>query len=212
MRSSSCVNLRCRLLRGGLPSAAGSVRRSITDFPSGARPGSVDDRYRERGFRTACATAPVRSGKISWHSPTRWWRPGSCEHLALHFAEAGGGGCGRESARGGEFRYRAEDPADWQGEHQIAAVIVVGPEHPVEADAARGARGGADDGAAFEHAAQPFDVGSRPVGEVADGAPRHAASVSIVRELDWLRDTGTADALTPLYFLVGAVGFEPTTR
>jgi len=38
---------------------------------------------------------------------------------------------------------------------------------------------GRDDGAAFEHAAQPFDMGRRPVGEVAQRAFAHLAALAV---------------------------------
>ena len=101
------------------------------------------------------------------------------------FAQAGRGGRWRERTSGGEFRGGIKDLADDQGKHQIAAAIVVGPEQTVEADLAGGAQGcgdvtvrqsaghgegvalGRDDGAAPEHAAQPFDGGLGPVGQIA---------------------------------------------
>ena len=75
-----------------------------------------------------------------------------------------------------------------QGEDEVAAAIAVGAKDAVEADLARRAEGGGDmavrqgagdgegfalggdDGAAFEHAAQAFDMRLGPVGEVAEGA------------------------------------------
>ena len=98
---------------------------------------------------------------------------------------------------GGELGGGFEDPADDQGEDEIAAAIAVGAEDAVEADLAGGAeRGGdmavrqgagdgegvalgGDDGAAFEHAAQPFDVGGGPVGQVAEGALPDLAALAI---------------------------------
>jgi hypothetical protein len=92
---------------------------------------------------------------------------------AEHLAEARSGGCRRERAG---------------GEYEIAAAVAVGAEHPVEADSAGRAEGGGDmavrqrtgdgervavggdDGSAPEHAAQPFNVSGRPVGEVAERA------------------------------------------
>jgi len=76
--------------------------------------------------------------------------------------------------------------ADEQGENEIAAAV--GAKDAVEPDLACRAEGsgdvavrqaaddgegvafGGNDGAAFEHAAQAFNVGCRPVGEVAQGA------------------------------------------
>jgi hypothetical protein len=104
------------------------------------------------------------------------------------FAEAGGCGGGREGAGGGELGDRIEDTADQHRQHEVAAAIAVGAEDAVEADLARGAKGsgdvavrqaagdgegivvGGNDGAAFEHATQTFDMRSGSVGEVAQGA------------------------------------------
>ena len=106
---------------------------------------------------------------------------------AEHLAEARGGGCGGQRTGGGELGCGFEDPTDQQRKHEIAAAIAVGAEDTVKADPAGGAESGGDvavrqaaddgegvalggdDGAAFEHAAQTFDVGRRPVGEVAEG-------------------------------------------
>ena len=43
----------------------------------------------------------------------------------------------------------------------------------------KASRSGGDDGAAFEHAAQAFDVGGGPVGEVAEGALTDLAVLAI---------------------------------
>ena len=93
----------------------------------------------------------------------------------------------RDSARaGGELGRWIEDPTDQQGEGEIAAAIAVRADDTVKPDllssaecrgdvAVRQATGDGegivlcgDDGAAPEHAAQAFDVGSGPVGEVAE--------------------------------------------
>ena len=81
---------------------------------------------------------------------------------------------------------RIEDPTDQQGKDEIAAAIAVGANDTVKPDLVSGAeRGGdvavrqgagdgegivlgGDDGAALEHTAQAFDMGSWPVGEVAE--------------------------------------------
>ena len=116
---------------------------------------------------------------------------------AEQFAEARRGGGGRQRAGGGEFGGRVEDPTDQQGEDEIAATIAAGAEDTVEADLAGGAeRGGdvamwqaaddgegvtlgGDDGAAFEHAAQAFDMGRGPVGEIAEGALTNLAAFAV---------------------------------
>ena len=116
---------------------------------------------------------------------------------AEHFAEARGGGGGRQRTGGGELGGGIEDPADQQGEDEIAAAIAVGAEDTVEADLAGGAeRGGdvavrqaagdgegvalgGDDGAALEHAAQAFDVGRGPVGQIAQGALTDLAVLAV---------------------------------
>ena len=116
---------------------------------------------------------------------------------AKHLAEAGGGGGGRQRPRGGEFCCRVEDASDQQGEHEIAAAIAVGAEDAVETDLAGGAECGSDmavrqatddgegvafggdDGAALEHAAQPFDVRGGPVRQVTQSALTHLATLAI---------------------------------
>ena len=113
------------------------------------------------------------------------------------FAEAGGRRGGRQRPGGGEFGDGVEDAADQHGEDEVAAAIAVGAEDAVEADLARDAEGrgdvavrqlagdgesvalGGDDGAALEHAAQAFDVGGGPVGEVAQGALTDLAVLAI---------------------------------
>src|SRR5208283_5053408 len=83
---------------------------------------------------------------------------------------------------------RVEDAADQQREDEVTATIAVGAEDAVETDLACGTeRGGdmavgkaagdgegvplgGDDGAALEHAAQAFDVGGGPVGEIVQSA------------------------------------------
>ena len=47
------------------------------------------------------------------------------------------------------------------------------------ADDGEGVAFGGDDGAAPEHAAQPFDVGGGPVGEIAEGALTNLAAFAI---------------------------------
>ena len=116
---------------------------------------------------------------------------------AEHFAEAGGGGGGRQRTGGGELGGGFEDAADEQGEDEVTAAMAVGAEDTVEADLAGGAESGGDvavrqaaddgegvalggdDGAAFEHAAQTFDVGGGPVGEIAEGAFADLAVLAI---------------------------------
>ena len=116
---------------------------------------------------------------------------------AEHFAEAAGGGGGRERPRGGEFCCRLEDASDQHGEHEIAVAIAVGAQDAVEPDLAGGTECGSDmavrqatddgegvalggdDGATLEHAAQPFDVGGGPVRQVAQGALTHLAALAI---------------------------------
>jgi hypothetical protein len=107
---------------------------------------------------------------------------------AEHFAEAGGRGGGRKCPCCGQLRDRIENTANEHGQDKVAAAITVGTEDALEADLARGGDGGGDvamrqaaddgegiasggdDGAALEHATQAFDMGGRPVGEVAEGA------------------------------------------
>ena len=116
---------------------------------------------------------------------------------AEHLAEARSGGCRRECTGGGELGCGFENAADQQREHEIAAAIAVAAEHAVEADPAGGpecrrdmaVRQGADDGegvafggydgAAPEHAAQPFDVGGEPIGEIAQGPFTNLAAFAI---------------------------------
>jgi len=101
------------------------------------------------------------------------------------FAEAGGGRVGREGAGGGELGDGVEDATDQNGQDKVPATIAVGAEGGVEADPARGAEGGGDmavrqaagdgegvlpgrdDGATFEQAPKPLDMGSGPIGEIA---------------------------------------------
>ena len=114
-----------------------------------------------------------------------------------HLAKARGGGGGGQRTGGGELGGGIEDPADQQGEDEIAAAIAVGAEDTVKTDPAGGAESGGDvavrqaagdgegvalggdDGAAFEHAAQAFDVGGRPVGEIAEGALTDLAVLAV---------------------------------
>ncbi len=116
---------------------------------------------------------------------------------AKQFAEARCGGGGRQRTGGGELGYGVEDATDQQGEHKVAATIVTGAKDAVEADGARGTeRGGnvavwqaADDGegltlggddrAALQHTAQTFDVGYRPVGQVAQRALTDLAAFAV---------------------------------
>lgn len=107
-------------------------------------------------------------------------------------------------AGGGKFGCGFEDPADKQRQDEITAAIAVRTEDPVKADPAGGAESGGDvtvrqaalnsegfalggdDGAASEHAAQPFDVGGRPVREVAEGALTDLATLAIApRAEEW---------------------------
>ena len=123
---------------------------------------------------------------------------------AEHFAEARCGGGGGQRTGGGELGCRIEDPTDQQGEDEIAAAIAVGAEDTVEPDLVSGAECGGDvavrqaagdgegvmlggdDGAALEHAAQAFDVGGWPVGEIAQGALTDlAAFVGSSRAGEW---------------------------
>ena len=116
---------------------------------------------------------------------------------AEQFAEARCGGGGRQRTGGGEFGCRVEDPTDEEGEDEIAATIAAGAEDTVEADLAGGAeRGGdvavrqaaddgegvtlgGDDGAALEHAAQAFNVGRGPVGQIAQCALTNLAAFAV---------------------------------
>ena len=104
---------------------------------------------------------------------------------------------GERARGGGELRDGIEDAADEHGQDEVAAAVAVGAEDAVEADLARGAEGGGDvavrqaagdgegvalggdDGAAFEHAAQAFDMGGGPVGEVAEGALTDLAVLAV---------------------------------
>ena len=83
------------------------------------------------------------------------------------------------------------------GQDEVAAAVAVGAEDAVEADLARRAEGGGDvavrqqrvtvkascsaanDGAAFEHAAQAFDMSRGPVGEVAERALADLAVLAV---------------------------------
>jgi hypothetical protein len=118
------------------------------------------------------------------------------------FAEAGGRGGGRECPCRGQLRDRIEDAADEHRQDKVAASIAVGAEDALEADLAGGRDGrcdvavwqaaddgesiapGGDDSAPFEHTAQAFDMGSGPVGEVAEGALTKLAvlAVSLAQE------------------------------
>ncbi len=106
---------------------------------------------------------------------------------------SGGGQC----TGGGELGRWIEDPTDQQGKNEIAAAIAVRAEDTVKPDLVSGAECGGyvavwqgpcdgegivlggDDGAALEHAAQAFDVGRWPVGEVAQGALTDLAVLSV---------------------------------
>jgi hypothetical protein len=92
------------------------------------------------------------------------------------------------TARRSELGYGIKDAPHEQREDKVTATIAIGASNALEADPARGAEGcgdmavrqgaddgeglapGRDDGAALEHAAQPFDMGSRPVGKIAQRA------------------------------------------
>ena len=114
-----------------------------------------------------------------------------------HFAEARCGGRRRKRTRDRELGGGIEDAADQQGKNEIATAVAISAENTIEADPSRGAqrrgdvavRQAADDRegvalggyhrAAFEHAAQPLDVGGRPVGEVAQRALTDLAVLAI---------------------------------
>src|SRR4051794_7302805 len=113
------------------------------------------------------------------------------------FAQAGGRRGRRQRPGGGEFGDGIEDAPDQHGEDEVAAAVAVGAEDAVKADLARHAEGGGDmavwqaagdgdgvllgwdDGAAFEHAAQAFDVSGGPAGEVAQRAFANLAALAI---------------------------------
>ena len=116
---------------------------------------------------------------------------------AEHFAKARCGGGGRQRTGGGELGCGIEDAADQQGKDQVAAAIVTRAEDTVEADVAgdaersgdmavrqaaddgEGLTLGGDDRAALEHAAQTLDVGSGPVGKIAQCALTHLAAFAV---------------------------------
>ena len=116
---------------------------------------------------------------------------------AEHCTEARCGSVGRQCTGGGELGRRIEDPADQQGEDEIAAAIAVRAEDTVEPDLMRGAKCGGDvavrqgagdgegivlggdDGAALEHTAQAFDVGSWPAKKVAESTLTDLAVLSV---------------------------------
>lgn len=99
--------------------------------------------------------------------------------------------------RGGQFRARIDDPGGDHGQDKVATAVAAGSQHGVEADFPRGAeRGGGvpvrqgagdgegvavrgDDDAAFQHAAQPFDVGRSPMGEVTERAFTNLAAIAV---------------------------------
>ena len=116
---------------------------------------------------------------------------------AEHFAEARCGGSRRQRTCGREFGRGVDDPADEESEDKVATAIAVGAENTVEADIAHGAESGHDmavwqaadhgegftlggnDRAAFQHAAQAFDVGGGPVGKIAQGALTNLAAFAV---------------------------------
>src|SRR6202042_1414294 len=118
------------------------------------------------------------------------------------FAEAGGCGGGREGAGRGQLRDGVEDAANEHRQDEVAAAIAVGAEDALEADLAgdadcrrdvavrqaaddgEGVMSGGDNSATLEHAAQAFDRGGRPVGEVAERALTKPAvlAVSLAQE------------------------------
>src|SRR5208283_2194091 len=116
---------------------------------------------------------------------------------AERFAQAGGRRCRRQPACGRQFGDRVEDAPDQHGEDKVATAIAVGAEDAIEADLAGGAEGGEDvtvreaagdgegvlldrnNGAAFEHAAQTFDVSGGPAGEIAQSALTNLAVLAV---------------------------------
>src|SRR6202046_1804741 len=116
---------------------------------------------------------------------------------AEHFTEARCGGVRGQRTGGGELGSRIEDPTDQQGKDEIAAAIAVRAEDMVEPDLVSGAECGGDvavrqatgdsegivlgghDGAALQYTAQAFDVGSWPVGEVAESTLTDVAVLSV---------------------------------
>src|SRR6202034_1751211 len=103
-------------------------------------------------------------------------------------SQARRGGGGGEGAGGGELRRGIKEAADDHRQDEVAAPVAVRAEDAVEADLTCRAKGSGDmamrqragdgeglavrgdDGAAFEDAAQAFDMGRGPVGEIAEGA------------------------------------------
>src|SRR5450755_2767593 len=116
---------------------------------------------------------------------------------AEHFTEARCGSGGGQRTGGGELGRWIEDPTDQQGQHEIAAAIAVRAEDTVKPDLVSGAECGGDvamrqatgdgerivlggdDGAASELTEQAFDVGSWPVGEVAESTLTDLAVLSV---------------------------------
>jgi hypothetical protein len=126
---------------------------------------------------------------------------------AEHVAEAGCGGGGRQRPGGGGLRRGIEDAADEQGENKVAAAMAIRAKDTVQANPAGGAESGGDvpvgeraddsegvalsrdDGAAFEHAAQAFDVRGGPAREVAQRAFTDFAAfaIALAQEDGWRR-------------------------
>src|ERR1700722_17148715 len=116
---------------------------------------------------------------------------------AKRFAEARCGSGGGQRTRGGELGRWIDDPPDQQGKDEIAPAIAVRAEDTVKPDLVSGAECGGDvavrqatgdgegvvlggdDGAAFEHTAQAFDVGSWPVGQIAESTLTDLAVLSV---------------------------------
>jgi hypothetical protein len=114
-----------------------------------------------------------------------------------HLAEARGGRGGRQRTSGGEFGCGLEDPADEQRKQEVAAAIAVGAKDTVKTNPTGSAESGGDvtvrkaagdgesvalggdDDAAFEHTAQALDVGSGPVGQIAEGALTDLAVLTV---------------------------------
>jgi hypothetical protein len=114
-----------------------------------------------------------------------------------HLAQTRGRRGGRQRTRGRQLGRGIEDPADQKRKNEVAASIAIRVEKTVETDLAgsaecgsdvavrqasrhgEGVTLGGDDGAPFEHAAQPFDVGGRPVRQVAEGAFADPAVLAI---------------------------------
>src|SRR5690349_16559573 len=90
-----------------------------------------------------------------------------------------------------------EDPPSHQREHEVAAAIAIRPEDAIKADLVSGTKHcsdmtvrqrsnhgesialGGNDGAAFEHTAQAFDMSGRPIREIAQRALSHLAVLAV---------------------------------